>query len=198
VKSRNDQGIENDSTFYDGQPYLARHIGPIGKIDFDIPSFSIEFFGYRCYLCFEIVFERDAIMGTMQERQGSCACGAVHYVLKGEPLATAVCHCRHCQKQSGSAFSFNLIVKEADYAQSGETKSYVTIGDSGQPSYRHFCPQCGSPIITKAAVMPGVVIVKAGTLDSMEGLQPQREIYTDHAADWLDPVEGAALYARSP
>jgi hypothetical protein len=160
--------------------------------------FPLNFSGVAAIFVSKSFSSRDTIMGNKQERQGSCACGAVHYVLKGEPVATAVCHCRHCQKQSGSAFSFNLIVKEADYAQTGETKSYVTIGDSGQPSYRHFCPQCGSPIITKVAVMPGMVIVKAGTLDSMEGLQPQREIYTDHAAEWLDPVEGAALYARGP
>jgi hypothetical protein len=135
---------------------------------------------------------------AVQERTGSCACGAVRYVLKGEPQAIAVCHCRHCQKQSGSAFSFNLIVKEVDYKQWGETKFYVTTGDSGRPSFRHFCADCGSPVVTKAAVMPGMIIVKAGTLDSMEGLQPQREIYTDRAVEWFEPIEGAALFERSP
>ncbi|QYD69134.1 GFA family protein [Paraburkholderia edwinii] len=134
----------------------------------------------------------------MQERKGGCACGAVRYILKGEPQAAAICHCSLCRKQSGSAFSFNLIVKEADYEQFGETKFYVTTGDSGQPSFRHFCAECGSPVVTKSVVMPGMAIVKAGTLDSMEGLQPQREIYTDHAPEWLDPVAGATLFSRSP
>jgi hypothetical protein len=61
---------------------------------------------------------------------------------------------------------------------------YVDKGDSGQPAYRHFCGRCGSPILATIAAAPGRVVVKAGTLDNMEGLQPQTEI-SDHAVKWL-------------
>jgi hypothetical protein len=135
----------------------------------------------------------------MQDRQGGCLCGAVRYVLKGEPQAAAICHCTHCQKQSGSLFSFNLFISEAHYEQRGETMVYEDRGDSGPPSYRHYCGSCGSPIITKLSTLPGQVLVKAGTLDSMEGLQsPQTEIYTDRAAQWLEPFAGATRFALSP
>jgi hypothetical protein len=133
----------------------------------------------------------------MPDRKGGCLCGAVRYVLKGEPRATAICHCTHCQRQSGSLFSFNLVIREADYAQSGDTMVYVDNGDSGQPVQRHFCGRCGSPIYVKTALLPGKVVVKAGTLDSMEGLQPKAEIYTDHAVTWLAPFAGAARYAQN-
>jgi hypothetical protein len=133
----------------------------------------------------------------MRNRKGGCLCGAVRYVLKGEPRATAICHCTHCQRQSGSLFSFNLVVREADYEQSGGTTVYVDSGDSGQPVHRHFCGRCGSPLIVKTALMPGKIVVKAGTLDDMEGLQPQREIYSDHAVQWLAPVAGAARFAQN-
>lgn len=134
----------------------------------------------------------------MRHREGGCLCGAVRYTLKSEPEAIAVCHCTHCQKQSGSVFSFNLFVPEADYEQRGETAIYLDRGDSGEPSYRHFCRDCGSPITTRVTAMPGTVLVKAGTLDSMEGLQPQTEIYTDRAAKWFGPVAGTARFSRSP
>ncbi|MEM5399892.1 GFA family protein [Paraburkholderia unamae] len=135
----------------------------------------------------------------MMERKGGCLCGAVRYVLKAEPVACAICHCRHCQKQGGSLFSFNLFIKEADYEQQGETKAFLDTGDSGQPSYRHFCANCGSPVMTQVSGMPGVVLVKAGTLDSLEGLpSPQSEIYTDRAVQWLEPFAGAARFPRSP
>lgn len=134
----------------------------------------------------------------MQDRQGGCLCGAVRYVLKGEPRAIALCHCTHCRKQSGSPFSFNLFIDEADYEQHGETGVFLDRGDSGQPSYRHFCGRCGSPIMTRATTIPGTVLVKAGTLDSMEGLRPGIEVYTDHAAAWLAPVDGAVRFTRSP
>ena len=73
----------------------------------------------------------------MQDRKGGCLCGTVRYVLKGEPRAIAICHCTHCQRQSGSVFSFNLVIREADYEQSGETMVYVDKGDSGQPVVQH-------------------------------------------------------------
>ena len=132
-----------------------------------------------------------------QDREGGCLCGAVRYVLKGEPRATALCHCSHCQKLSGSVFSFNLVMRETDYQQSGETMVYVDSGDSGHPVYRHFCGRCGSPILAKTALMPGKVVLKGGSLDRLEGLQPQAEVYTDHAADWLAPVTGAVRYAQN-
>ena len=135
----------------------------------------------------------------MDHAKGGCLCGAVRYVLKARPQATAICHCTHCQKQSGSLFSFNLFVSEADYEQQGETMVFEDRGDSGQPSYRHFCGRCGSPIITKVAMMPGQVIVKAGTLDSLRGLpSPHTEIYTDRAVEWLEPFEGARRFSLSP
>jgi hypothetical protein len=132
----------------------------------------------------------------MQERKGGCLCGAVRYVLKSEPRAITLCHCTHCQKLSGSAFSFNLLIKEADYEQQGETREYVDRGDSGEPVYRHFCANCGSPILAKIATAPGKVVVKGGTLDNVEGLQPQIEIYTDHEVKWLAPVAGTTRVAQ--
>jgi hypothetical protein len=133
----------------------------------------------------------------MSGRKGSCLCGAVRYALKSEPRAIAICHCTHCQRQSGSLFSFNLVIREADYEQSGETKVYVDKGDSGQPVYRHFCGSCGSAIFAKTALAPGKVVVKGGTLDNMEGLRPQTEVYTDHAVKWLAPITGAARFAQN-
>ena len=133
----------------------------------------------------------------MSDRKGGCLCGAVRYVLKGEPRSIAICHCTHCQRQSGSLFSFNLVLRESDYKQSGETMIYVDSGDSGHPVYRHFCGRCGSPISVKTALMPGKVVLKAGTLDNVEGLQPKAEIYTDHAVKWLEPITGAQRYAQN-
>jgi hypothetical protein len=133
----------------------------------------------------------------MENRKGGCLCGAVRYTLTGEPRSIALCHCTHCQRLSGSLFSFNLVIREADYEQSGEVMTYVDSGDSGQPVYRQFCGRCGSPLFSKTALMPGKIVLKAGTLDSMEGLQPKIEIYADHAVKWLEPVAGAQSYPQN-
>jgi hypothetical protein len=88
-------------------------------------------------------------------------------------------------------------MREADYEQSGETMVYVDKGDSGQPVYRQFCGRCGSPIFATVAAAPRKIVVKAGTLDNMEGLPPQAEIYTDHAVKWLAAVVEAARFAQN-
>lgn len=134
----------------------------------------------------------------MDVREGGCLCGAVRYRIKAAPRAVVICHCTHCQRASGSAFSVNLLLEEGDYDQHGETKFFLDHGDSGLPSYRHFCGGCGSPVMTKATNLPGLILVKAGTLDDPEGLWPQVEIYTDHAAKWHEPVVGATRFAQAP
>jgi hypothetical protein len=133
----------------------------------------------------------------MTSRTGGCLCGAVRYELKGQPGMTAVCHCTHCQKQSGGMFSTNLVVPEGEYVQQGETRVYEDSGDSGLPVFRHFCGNCGSPILSKVAAMPGVCMVKAGTLDDFSGITPAIEVYTDHAADWVAPIAGAQRFGQS-
>lgn len=133
----------------------------------------------------------------MTHRTGGCLCGAVRYTLSGEPRAIALCHCTHCRKQSGSTFSFNLVLRESDYLQTGETTLFVDTGDSGEPVHRHFCGRCGSPILARIAAAPGKVVLKAGSLDSLDGLAPRAEIYTDHAVAWLPPIAGTARFPQN-
>jgi hypothetical protein len=134
----------------------------------------------------------------MRIHQGGCLCGAVRYVLKGEPQGNAICHCTHCQKQSGSLFSFNLFYREEDVEEHGATQVFEDSGDSGQPVQRHFCARCGSPVYTKAAAYPGLVLIKCGTLDDVRRApSPELEIYTMHEPGWLAPFSGANRFARS-
>ena len=129
-------------------------------------------------------------------KSGGCLCGHIRYTIKGEPILTVVCHCTHCQKQSGGVFSTNHGVPETAYEQSGQTKVFTDSGDSGQPVFRHFCGECGSPILSTVAAMPGVVLVKAGTLDDIAAAVPTLEVYTDHAAAWVAPIAGARRFGQ--
>lgn len=127
----------------------------------------------------------------MAHLTGGCLCGAVRYEIAKPPQVTAICHCTHCQRQSGSMFSTNIVVQDADYSQTGETKVYEDNGDSGQPVWRHFCGQCGSPLFSRIALMPGMTMIKAGTLDDFSSITPGVEVYTAHAAAWVAPVAPA-------
>ena len=37
--------------------------------------------------------------------EGGCLCGKVRYAGEAEPIFAGLCHCTHCQKHNGSAFS---------------------------------------------------------------------------------------------
>lgn len=121
----------------------------------------------------------------MTKHEGSCLCGSVHYAFEGEPLMVGACHCKNCQRQSGAPFSVICGVPEAAYEQTGITKTYQDKGDSGQAVERVFCPECGSPILSRVGAMPGMVFIKAGTLDAPEQFSPSIELYCDRRWPWM-------------
>jgi hypothetical protein len=121
---------------------------------------------------------------TTMSLSGSCCCGAVTYVCSSPPVFTGNCHCRDCQKASGSAYAPIFFVPEGAITIRGEVKWYASTGDSGKPISRGFCPNCGSRLFGKPTVAAGLVGIAAGTLDDPEQYKPQINIYTSRAPSW--------------
>ena len=67
---------------------------------------------------------------------------------------------------------------------SGRVKGYTTTGDSGNTITREFCPECGSPLFTKAQAYPNLIWIKAGSLDEPELIKPSKQIWTQCALPW--------------
>ena len=78
------------------------------------------------------------------EIKGGCLCGAVRYTAEANPTSATVCHCRDCQKFTGSAFAALVRVPKEALTIAGTLKTFRSIGGSGNPILRHFCPECGS------------------------------------------------------
>ncbi len=118
--------------------------------------------------------------------KGGCLCGTVRYSADVAPVMTAVCHCAHCQKQSGTAFSIMVAVPRASLKVEGDSLAvYEDTGASGLPVHRRFCGACGSPILTDAEALPDLLFIKAGTLDDPSSLKPEAHIWCDHAQHWV-------------
>jgi Uncharacterized conserved protein len=129
--------------------------------------------------------------------EGGCLCGAVRYSFSGPPLLTAICHCTHCQRQSGSAFSVVAAVLKEGFSQQGEGKLYMDKGESGNPVERHFCGDCGSPLYSLSDTLPEMVLIKAGTLDDSSTLNPQIEVYCASAMPFTRLLESTEKFQKS-
>ncbi len=78
--------------------------------------------------------------------KGGCLCGAVRYSATVEQAAATVCHCRDCQKFTGSAFATLVAVPKEALTIDGTMQTFSSLGGSGKPILRHFCPQCGASL----------------------------------------------------
>jgi hypothetical protein len=118
--------------------------------------------------------------------EGGCQCGAIRYRLTAEPKVLAVCHCKECQRQSGSAFGMSLIVSQSGFELlSGSLKSFTRSADSGRQIECRFCGDCGTRICHVPTYADGVLNVKAGTLDDTSWLQPAVQVWTRSKQPWV-------------
>ena len=99
----------------------------------------------------------------------------------------AVCHCATCQKNSGSAFSVNVAYPADAVAFSGD--SLVTYVEHASvdtvPFNRSFCSRCGSPISGHGEAYPGIVFIKAGTLDDPSWVRPTLHMWRGEKQPWV-------------
>ncbi len=134
----------------------------------------------------------------MANMTGGCLCGGVRYTLTGEPALTGICHCRNCQRYTGSSFEAVVVYPSNSVALQGELKTYQDTGDSGKPVYRRFCPNCGSGVMAEAEAMPGLAIMLAGTLDDTASFEPGMEIYCSSAQPWVQLGGERKQFAKMP
>lgn len=129
--------------------------------------------------------------------EGHCNCGGVTYHSDTALEFSAICHCKTCQRQTSAAASLVVGVKDSAFHVEGESLgTFVTHGDSGQDVYRSFCRNCGSPIFSKCDAIPGLVFIKAGTLNDTSVLDPKIELYLQDAQPWTPRIEGADCFDR--
>jgi len=136
--------------------------------------------------------------------EGGCICGAIRYRLTREPMIIHACHCRDCQKLTGTAFVTNLWIEREFIEMSGpEPVAFpVPAGPSGTRHEVFHCPACGTALWGKYHGAPGdTLFVRGGTLDDIGMITPDVHIYTRSKVPWLElPADARvfeAYYRRS-
>jgi hypothetical protein len=128
--------------------------------------------------------------------EGGCACGKMRYRLASQPMIVHCCHCRDCQRQTGSAFVLNALI-ETDRVKklTGETKAVAVPTDSGRPHEIHRCPSCETAVWSHYGGRQALSFVRVGTLDDPSALPPDIHIYTRSKLPWVALPAGVPAFA---
>lgn len=126
----------------------------------------------------------------MTERvSGQCACGNIRYTTTASPKFTLICHCRQCQRISGSGHTAQFAVPIDETEIAGEVRFWEQIADSGNTVSSGFCETCGCPVLKKTTKLPDMYFFHAATLDDPSMFVPQIVVYEDSKPPWdhVDP-----------
>jgi hypothetical protein len=116
--------------------------------------------------------------------KGGCLCGAVRYETKRLPLHSGFCHCRDCQRVTGTGHCCYMIFSRADVDVSGELRAYGKLAENGNATIRYFCPICGSQIFGSGPPHDDRWTVYAGTLDDASLFEPTDAVFTRSRPPW--------------
>ncbi len=131
---------------------------------------------------------------------GGCACGAIRYECSATPTAMVNCHCRDCQRASGSGFSATVIVPAAALRLlRGQPKYHSVRAESGRAARRAFCAHCGTPLFAASSAKADLLGIKAGSLDDPSWFKPDADVWTCSAQPWdhMDPTVPKFAKGRS-
>ena len=138
----------------------------------------------------------------MAKIEGGCLCGAVSYKSESDPVVTAACHCKDCQKHSGSAFGLYVAVPKGSLEIKGkELKTFEGKGGSGQSQnyfHRTFCGSCGSSVYAAIETPPDLLFVHAGTLDDTTWVKPDVQAWTGRQLPCVNVPDGNKFDGNLP
>ena len=135
---------------------------------------------------------------TTRTADGGCACRSVRYRMIGKPLFVHCCHCRWCQRETGSAFVLNAMI-EAERVQllEGEVQVVDTPSNSGRGQQIARCPKCWVALWSHyGGAGSAVSFVRVGTLDDPDSHPPDVHIFTSTKQPWVQLPAGVPVFAE--
>ncbi|WP_322988322.1 GFA family protein [Hoeflea sp.] len=120
------------------------------------------------------------------ELSGGCGCGALRYRLKSKPMIVHCCHCKDCQRQTGSAFVVNAVIERDNIEiDQGNSVAFTMPTDSGTPHDLYRCEDCGTTVWSDYGRRKTMVFLRAGTLDDPGSLPPDVHIFIRSKLPWV-------------
>lgn len=104
----------------------------------------------------------------MTRKEGGCICGSIRFAALAKPVRVTFCHCRFCQKATGSAYMVEPVFNSSDFVLlEGSPRTFDKESEgSGKTVQIHFCGDCGTNLWLSFERFPGAVGIYAGTFDN--------------------------------
>ena len=130
--------------------------------------------------------------------KGGCLCGNIRYELLTEPRASYACHCRFCQRDTGTAHRSGMSYLDESVIFSGELpQTYTYQSDAhGRKLYKHFCSTCGTTVSMTSERFPSARVMMIGTLDDPSLVKVDTQMFTEEAFSWMAYPEDHVVYAK--
>ena len=119
---------------------------------------------------------------------GGCQCGAVRFALSAPPMKVSICHCRMCQKASGSPFASFAEIENGSFSW---TRGKPSAFRSSSIAERDFCRDCGTPLSFRRIDGPRIEIM-TGAFDRPDRLVPIRQYGTESRLGWVVAIANLA------
>jgi hypothetical protein len=135
---------------------------------------------------------------TSETYEGGCTCRHVRYRLTSKPMFVHCCHCRWCQRETGTAFALNAMI-EADRVEllAGEVETVNTPSNSGKGQKISRCPRCRIAVWSNyAGAGDAAHFVRVGTLDEPDRMPPDIHIFTMSKQPWVALPAGTPAVAE--
>lgn len=128
--------------------------------------------------------------------EGGCTCGRVRYRLTGTPLIVHACHCRWCQRETGTAHALNALFEAERVQHLGDEPEVIdTPSASGNGQRIARCPTCKVAVWSNyPGSGPAVRFVRVGTMDEPQSCPPNVHIFTSTKLPWVVLPPGAAAF----
>mgnify|MGYP002713771234 FL=1 len=128
--------------------------------------------------------------------QGRCLCGSVQFTVEQALKQIQLCHCKQCQRSSGTAFASNIpIAKSNFHIQSGA--DLIASYESTPGKLRKFCSRCGSPVYSERTSTPDEIRIRAGTLDGDLDARPVFHFYVEDMPNWCSINDDLPQYPQA-
>lgn len=128
---------------------------------------------------------------------GSCLCETVKYEITGDFESFYLCHCKYCQKDTGSAHAANLFSTTAQISWTAGQEKVKNFNLQATRHCKSFCMECGSAL--PHLQMDGQLLVTpAGSLNTKVNIKPTAHLFCASQASWENDMAEAKKFQTYP